>query len=69
MDNELLQEIYQNAMLYLPKLPAAIVVVGVGSMLIRFLKKIAGKLMQRFKLEAALLALCKPLLPLPAGCS
>ena len=55
MDNELLQEIYQNAMLYLPKLPAAIVVVGVGSMLIRFLKKIAGKLMQRFKLEAGII--------------
>lgn len=55
MHNDLIQEFYQQAVTYLPKLPAAIIVIGVGSLLIKLLKKIAGRLMQRFRLEAGVI--------------
>ncbi len=59
MDNELLNEIYTNIMTYLPKLPTAIIILGLGSIAIDFLNRVVAKIMQKFHLDEALIGFVK----------
>lgn len=51
MSNEIISEVINETMNYLPKLPAAIVVLALGSILIKMLKSLVARIMRRFRLE------------------
>ena len=55
MENDILTQISEKIMLYLPKLPVALIVLGIGNYLIWLLKRFAGRIMRRFQLEAGII--------------
>ena len=55
VENDILTQISEKIMLYLPKLPVALIVLGIGNYLIRLLKRFAGRIMRRFQLEAGII--------------
>ncbi len=59
MDKGLLDEIYANVMVYLPKLPSAIIILGVGSLAINLVNRIVVRLMKRFRLDDTLIGFVK----------
>lgn len=54
MESDILTQIYEKLMLYLPKLPVALIVMAVGSYLIKLLKRFIGRILHRFRLEAGI---------------
>ena len=59
LDNELINEIYTNIMTYLPKLPSALIILGLGSILIDFLNRMVTRIMKKFHLDEALIGFVK----------
>lgn len=55
MESDVLTQIYEKIMLYLPKLPVALIVLALGSYLIRLFKRFMAKILHRFRLEAGII--------------
>lgn len=56
MGNGFILEIYNDLMLYLPKLPAVLIVLGAGTLVIRFLKAATSRIMRRMRLDETLIS-------------
>jgi len=55
VENEVVAQIYEKIMLYLPRLPVAVIVVALGSYIIRLLKRFVSRIMHRFHLEPGII--------------